>query len=177
MSNPLVEKLWSQLTLLPEDSHARTIRKQTRPERDGKVLEATSRVSGGRCGDWLGRYDPDTSSWRTSQVCLPSMEVKTLAQSLSAWPKAGMMRSGKVFALPTLAHPITEKGCSWLLTPTTSDSMRTGFDWPMFKKRKGKRGVGSLPEQLSWLGATGKLNHLFYAWMMGFPLTWGKLED
>jgi DNA (cytosine-5)-methyltransferase 1 len=37
------------------------------------------------------------------------------------WPISGMMLDGKVFALPTQAHPITDSEFSSLPTPTTRD--------------------------------------------------------
>ena len=41
--------------------------------------------------DWFARYDPATSSWKTSQ---PSLLERTLVPYSGPWPKRGTMRNG-----------------------------------------------------------------------------------
>ena len=66
----------------------------------------------------LANFDPDTSSWRTSQACLVS-GWETFSES---WPRSGIMLSGIAYPLPPSA-PLTEEIASGLLpTPVTIDS-------------------------------------------------------
>ena len=52
----------------------------------------------------LGSWDPDMSSWRTSQVSLLSTEDERFPRSWETWPRSGMTRRGRAFALPTSAR-------------------------------------------------------------------------
>lgn len=61
-------------------------------------------------------FDRDTSSWKTSGLFL----FEELTAYSGTWPKRGTMRSGSVFALPTLARPTAESGCSSWPTPMTT---------------------------------------------------------
>jgi hypothetical protein len=74
----------------------------------------------------LGRWDPDSSSWRTSQASLfdLTMDGKHMAAPWSeSWPKSGMTRSGELYPLPTQErHTSATGGGSWP-TPTGSDQI------------------------------------------------------
>ena len=68
-------------------------------------------------------YDHSTSSWKTCEDSAPSDST----EYLGTWPKRGYMRDGKVYELPTLAHPTTGNDCSSLRllpTPKASDGDR-----------------------------------------------------
>ena len=84
----------------------------------------------GTCGpirsESLGRWDQDSSSWRTCQVSLfdLTMDGKHMAAPWSeSWPKSGMTRNGELYPLPTLERPISATGGgSWHIpTPTSAD--------------------------------------------------------
>ena len=63
-------------------------------------------------------YDPDGSSWRTSQGTFPWDSTP----SSPIWPKRGSMRSGACFEHPTWAPATSGHACSSLLgTPTARD--------------------------------------------------------
>ena len=98
MSNPLVEKLWSQLTLLPEGSHAKMSQSQGRRPESRKAPAVDSGLSS---TESFANYDPDTSSWRTSQACL----LTGWEEFSQTWPKSGMMRNGKCYRRQMSAHP------------------------------------------------------------------------
>src|SRR4051812_717313 len=51
----------------------------------------------------LAKYDRDSSSWRTSQLCLEG----GLSEFLETWPRSGLMRSGIAYQLPPLV-PLTD---------------------------------------------------------------------
>lgn len=75
---------------------------------------------------WLASYDPDTSSWRTSQVSLLSTEDERFPRSSETWPRWGTTRRGEAFALPTPERPTAGSGSSSSLnipTPTAPDAI------------------------------------------------------
>ena len=71
------------------------------PER-AQGLPVSDPASGQRLPDWLASYDPATSSWKTSQLCLDG----ALEPYSETWPRSGMARSGIAYRLPPLV-PLT----------------------------------------------------------------------
>jgi hypothetical protein len=69
-----------------------------------------ARVFGESTPDSFAIYDPDTSSWRTSQLSL----LEEWSEFSGTWPRAGMTRSGIAFRLVPLA-PLTGGIASGLL--------------------------------------------------------------
>jgi DNA (cytosine-5)-methyltransferase 1 len=47
-----------------------------------------------KCSELLTRFDPDTSSWKTSQQSLLTNGSEPFSET---WPRAGMMRGGRVY--------------------------------------------------------------------------------
>ena len=86
---------WIESTLLQQDSLAS--RGQS-PVNEKEPM--TNGGSGPSSSDWFARYDPETSSWRTSQVSFME-ELNTFSET---WPRSGSMRNGQVFERQTLAH-------------------------------------------------------------------------
>lgn len=66
------------------------------------ALLASDPDCGASTPDLLASYDPDSSSWRTSQLCLEG----GLAKFSETWPRSGLMRSGTAYRLPPLV-PLT----------------------------------------------------------------------
>ena len=62
------------------------------------------------------RFDPASSSWRTSQHSLFEGSIGFSG----TWPHSGSMRNGMCFERPTSGRPISELGSSSLPTPTAS---------------------------------------------------------
>ena len=62
--------------------------------------------------EWFARFDPDSCSWRTSQLSL----LGGLMPYSGRWPRSGMTRNGRVYRLPPLVPRISGTGC--LLWPT-----------------------------------------------------------
>jgi hypothetical protein len=83
---------------------------------------ANAAACGSSTPDLLAKFDPATSSWRTSQRCL----VEGWNEFSEAWPRSGTMRSGIAYQLPPLARltDATEYGL-WP-TPTL---VYTRTDW------------------------------------------------
>jgi hypothetical protein len=73
--------------------------------------------SGGSSTESFARFDRDTSSWRTSELCLfgGSMPYS------DRWPKSGSMRNGCVFERPTWEPRTVESGCSSWPTACSRD--------------------------------------------------------
>lgn len=98
------------LTCSVEDSRVRTsVTLATE-----KALTENAPAFGLSLLDSLARFDPDTSSWKTSQRCL----VEGLDEFSETWPRAGMTRNGIAFQRQPLV-PLTDViDCGWLPTPT-----------------------------------------------------------
>ena len=120
-------RLLSGMTLQPSQAmqlaHSwitSTLSQQDSPASRGQSPEAereprTNDGSGLLYSDWFARYDPEASSWKTSQVSFME-ELNTFSET---WPRSGSMRNGQVFEHQTLVRPIVESGSSSWQTPAT----------------------------------------------------------
>jgi hypothetical protein len=112
---------WLQTELesmsLQADSPAKTSQSQ-----DSKQEYKTERaVAYGQSAPvFLGSFDPNTPSLKTSQTCLMENGELGLSEYSGTFPRSGMMRSGTVYQLPNLARTITEIGSGLLPTPAAS---------------------------------------------------------
>ena len=89
------------------------------PER-ARALKAAAAAYGQSTPELLAKYDPATSSWRTSELYLDG----ALSEFSEIWPRSGMMRSGIAYRLPPLV-------------PHTG---ATGFGlWPYARPPNGER--------------------------------------
>ncbi|KKN81071.1 hypothetical protein LCGC14_0322900 [marine sediment metagenome] len=79
-----------------------------------------SKASEAGCGlsstESFASYDPDTCSWKTSQLCLFGGWI----EFSETWPMAGTMRNGIVFRQQPLVPRISDIGFSFLPTATAS---------------------------------------------------------
>ena len=102
----------------------------------------------------LAKYDPSSSSWKTSQLCLEG----GLTAFSETCPRSGMMRSGTAYQLPPLVR-LTDGIASGLL-PTPA-----ARDW---------KDNGTSPAELNRNSVTlatiagGSLNPMWVEWLMGF---------
>lgn len=111
-------------TSLSADSHAKTCPSQA-PERGWRVK---SPVYSGKCTVSLCSLDPESSSWRTSQASLLSMEQ--FVPFAGRFPKLGTISSGECYELTTPAweHPTGESAGSASPTwPTPKANERGGW--------------------------------------------------
>jgi len=117
----------------------------------------------GTCGpipsESLGRWDQDSSSWRTSQASLwEVMDGHHMGAPWSeSWPRSGMTRSGELYPLPTQAHHTSETGGGSLPvrwnTPNTMDSLsaksQQALDHEHETARPGRSNPNNLRDQVS----------------------------
>ena len=103
----------SPLTFWPVDSLASP--SATPASGSGRTM---SGGSGPRSPVRFAHFDPDTSSWRTSQLSWG----EDSSTSSPTWPRSGMTRNGTAFRLPPLAPRTSATGSgSW---PTPSAAVR-----------------------------------------------------
>jgi hypothetical protein len=92
-----------------EDSPVRTF-----PSQERELAWQASAAAYGRSSPvLLASYDPDTRSWKTSQLCL----VEGLQTFSETWPRSGMMRSGIAYRLPQLVRLTDATAFGLLPTP------------------------------------------------------------
>jgi len=198
MCEALPESDWQQTefswTSSAEGSPAKISALQARAQ----DLRGNGRAYGENTPELLARFDPASSSWKTSQHCF----IEGLATFSGTWPRSGMMRSGIAFQLPPLAR-LTDATASGLWpTPNTigwrSDGelrllakMTTAAEYITLSDRaaSSKRKKWQTPTARAWrdmdapaesrrnsptLGSQvgGKLNPTWVEWLMGFPLGW-----
>ena len=102
-------------TSSPSTSSAAGSRAKTSlPLAEAMASAVSAAVCGSSTSGSLASYDPASSSWRTSQFSL----FGGLTLYSGDWPRSGMVRSGRLYALPTLALRTSESGSSAWPTPT-----------------------------------------------------------
>lgn len=77
---------------------------------------ARARVFGARCSDSFASFDPDISSWKTSQLSFD----EEWAEFSETWPRSGTTRSGTACELRTLGRRISEIAFGSWPTPDAS---------------------------------------------------------
>ena len=142
------------------DSHART----SASLGEALDLQESDLDSGGRCIESFAKWDPSSSSWRTSQLLLTGASMPFSGR----WPTSGLMLSGAAYRRKPLERHIGVSGFGsspkWP-TPTASDSKGGG------QRAASKQGGANLREALG-----GPLNPTWVEWLMGWPLGWTASE-
>lgn len=114
-------------------------------------------------------YDPVTSSWRTSQLCLDG----ALEEFSETWPRAGMTRNGTAFLLPPSVPDSFVIAFSSLRPPerwTTPNASRRGV-W-LDTRQRSSGGCCTLESDVALMGDIGPLNPEWVEWLMGFGAGW-----
>ena len=101
---------FARLMLFVEAFPARTYRSLAKAE----VSTGLDLACGLSSSASFAKYDPDTSSWRTSQRSV----FGGWTEYSEVWPTSGTMRDGECFQQKTWEHHICESDC--LLWPTPS---------------------------------------------------------
>ncbi len=159
------------LTLLPEDSRAKTLALL-----ESKLELAKERVAdcGASAYVLLAKYDPNTQSLRTSQTCLLAQVTNQgggLAQYSATWPNAGIMRNGEIYQRGTLDCLMAGREFGLLPTPLKSD-LQAKFSKKTVRnvmKRAKQEHLCYRPIMLGW----DRLQTVtLYETVMGFPNLW-----
>lgn len=119
-------------------------------------------------------FDPDTSSWKTSQRCL----VGGWVEFSETWPRAGTMRRGTVYQLPPSAPLTAVTGSFWLPTPTVSTQWSNRSCSAGAATRLTLHGMarqGMWPD-LDHTAKTGPLSPAWVECVMGFPVGFTDLD-
>lgn len=122
-----------QMELLPLTPSAAGSRAKTSAMQASELeLMGLDRDYGPRSPELLAKFDPQSSSWRTSQRCFlaqASNQADGLAEFSATWPRSGTMRSGIAYQLPSLVPLTSETGRGLLPTPRKNDGEKRGnFD-------------------------------------------------
>lgn len=169
-----------QLTLFAVGSLAKTFQ----PPVPVSVLRENGRDFGVNYSEPFARFDPVTSSWKTSQYCLNG----EFGEFSATFPKSGTMRNGECFQLAKWDFHTHGKECFLLPTPEasighspfsvgTAEKLANGI-----KFRKSGARIGSSlkwhPALLPYLvrGQPNFPNPHFCVWMMGYRTSWTDLN-
>ena len=136
-----------------------------------RALMASDLDYGASSIGWWAIYDPDSSSWRTSQR---SLFVGSDA-FLATWPAAGSMRNGRIYSRARWVQHTHDDDCSLWPTPTASMDGR-GFGIPLHErsgryKRSTVLRVQELVTSHGW-----RIHPNFTEALMGFPLGHSAIE-
>jgi hypothetical protein len=165
------------------DSHAKT----SAPLGEALDSQESDLAFGGKCTESFAKWDPSSSSWRTSQHLLT--EGWTLFSA--RWPTSGLMLNGACFQRDPLERLTSAKGCGLLPTPTASGGGSNKSPGPNAVRRPS---LQTMARHNLWLTPTassyktggnrphlrgvagGPLNPTWVEWLMGWPLGWTALE-
>ena len=135
---------------------------------------------GRRLPDWLAKYDPSSSLWRTSQTSLAdpaNSQEGGSAEFSETWPRSGLTRNGTAYQLPLSALHMVETGCGFWPTPNKSNGFTPFSMLTMQRKKRGEtRPSGcKMGFDLKWEERAvpylvdGWINPILAEWLMGFP--------
>lgn len=167
------------------------------PSLDGAERKTTIAGFGLSSSGSFAYFDPDTSSWKTSQgSLLPEWETFS-----EGWPRAGMTRSGIAYRLPPSVPRTSVTDSSYWPTPVAHDDGKTPEAHLAMKARMPggpRKTITSLtvmvkavarelwptPTANRWSGlqshgrnaVLGPLNPAWVEWLMGCPIGWTDSE-
>lgn len=161
----------SQLTLFAGDSPVK-ISVRLESKLDSRKVRAA--VYGRTAPVYLGKFDQNLPSLKTSQTCLMDNGEIGLSEFCGIFPRSGTMRNGTVFQHPNLAQTTTEIGSGLLPTPNARDgkdlSRTTGF------RAARKRHTPSLATELLQASLQWTLMANAYEQIMGLPLNHTEID-
>ena len=148
--------------------HARTL--ATRGPEPG--LQASAAAYGVNTRELLASFDPASSSWKTSQLCLGG----EWSEFSETWPESGMTRNGRLFRLVPWARHMCDDECSLWPTPTASMDGR-GFGIPLHE-RSGRYKKATVRRVHALIGEHGwRIHPHFTEALMGYPQGWTEIAE
>jgi hypothetical protein len=112
-----------QMELLPMSSVAVSPARTSASQEKARELKAAAAAYGQSTPELLANYDPASSSWRTSQLCLDG----ALTEFSETWPRSGLMQNGTAYLLPPLVPLTAETDFGSWLTPQAQDAKHSGL--------------------------------------------------
>lgn len=192
-----LQQMELKLTQSAEDSPVKTLARRDL----GRASMASAPGFGESLPVLLASFDHQSCLWRTYQQSFLTEWV----EFSETFPRSGMMRNGKLYELPTLAHGTIEPECGWLPTPTvhgnnnrkgltkkSGDGLATAVKRQMFPTPTANEDAAGTPngKMQSMLGndtrirgetpeewACGTLSPMWVEWLMGFPIGHTDLKD
>lgn len=127
--------------------HVPTSQSQAKKKESSK---ATGQASSTNTSALLAKFDPDTSSWRTSQASLITMQWELYSEN---FPKSGCLVNGECFQRPEWVAPINVNESLRWGTPNTMDTLPSRSYEAMKRQarngaRKNRTRPGNLREQV-----------------------------
>ena len=155
------------------------------PLQESNEAQRTKGISGLIPSESLAKWDPQSFSWRTSQVSLPldGMVTSPTQEPLSgSWPQQGMTLFGVCFQRPVLERPMLGRGGGAWPTPTATERANQDGEvtasersWEKFRAGEIKRiRKTRAPTLTTALG--GPPNPDWTEWLMGLPIEWSGLK-
>ncbi len=135
----------------------------------GPVSRVLDQGCGLKCSGSFARFDQDTCSWRTSQLCLSG----EWAEFSETWPRQGTWDDTAAWELQTLAETTSESEFGFLPTPRASMTAR----FYSRKNLKGRTMANNLEERLAQMHPEhiGKpINLDWLDWLMRYPVSWSN---
>ena len=160
-----------QLTLSLGDFRVKTYQQLERKQ----ALVETVPVYIPKCLELLANVCPDTQFLKTCQASLLETQVGGSQNFSMTWPRSGLMQSGTVSKLRTLAHRIDATGCG--LLPTLGKNEGKGASRNRYVGSNHFRGA-KMSEGLRTCQSDHIYTHPNFAEAaMGFPKGWTDLQD
>ena len=188
MSTISTESRGKERTSLAEGFPAKTL---ALPAKEKASKKGTGLAFSMNLCAYAAKYNPDSSSWRTSQGSLFTQEPIEYSEN---WPVWGLMLDGKLFPHPMLEQITGDSESGLWPTPRANDAEKRGqisddprnglpggvenFPTPQSSDWKGPNNSNSGSQSSNGLAtkAGGKLNPTWVEWLMNFGSEWTALN-
>ena len=143
----------------------------------GRQVSALKRAAdcGANVPVCLGKFDLNTPSLKTSQICWQDSGELGFDEYCGTFPRSGLMLNGTVYQLPNLAMTITEIGSGLLPTPSARDGKDLSRTRPFcaaLKRKTPSLTTMLLQNNLHWTLVVNA-----YEAMMGYPQNHTEIES
>lgn len=132
--------------------------------------------SGPKSHESFAYYDPESSSWKTSQGSL----LEGWETYSATWPRAGTTRSGTAYQLPPSAPltvvTVSSSSDGRALWPTPRATQWQARNHTAYLRPNGPQNLENAVAAADAKSVGGKLNPAWVEWLMGFPIGWTDLE-
>lgn len=131
---------------------------------------------GERCPELLGKYDPDTHSWKIAQTSL----IEDSPECLQTLPRWGMTHAGALWGLTPWVRPTKETECGFLErfpTPNAWDGRRGPLSKELYEKKTKQITLVTFIRHSALTPPNGgQLNPSWVEWLMGWMPGWTDLK-